>query len=412
MPLDYAALSEQVGELRDALVAAIGRRTDNLQEALAFFHRGRTFRRPSLDFYGPRIETAVVSGESDWRVGRPLEAATGRFPAGPLPAEFVVVATDGSQIEADRHYGLECHLLNFGLVTLRYGAYASGRLEVTSRILFGDDLYITDRDDPADRQKLEGQLLAAQRSVLELAEVVRLAAVAPPELPVLALQDGTLTLWNLLGSQHRRFVSRELLEEGFLPELEKARQLQAGRPLVLASYISQSNAAEVVNLLRLNVCDKQPRIDCKTHCRLAHPDPRRTCDTLDGVLDRDLFAEALDYGERSAVFQVASQNVEQEYGAHATCFFYLNVGTEIARVEIPKWLAHQPDRVRLAHQLVLDQVERGLGYPAALIEAHERAVVRAAERDEFSELIERELLTAHLRLPTSEKHVSKRLRAL
>ncbi|HEX2173498.1 MAG TPA: DNA double-strand break repair nuclease NurA, partial [Dehalococcoidia bacterium] len=135
-------------------------------------------------------------------------------------------------------------------------------------------------------------------------------------------------------------------------------------------------------------------------------------DSVYGVLDRDLFANLLDYGERSAVFQIHSRNIIDEYRDHATCFFYLHVGNEVARVEIPLWLARQPDRVRLVHQLVLDQVERGLGYPAALVEAHERAVVRGADRDEFTHLIERELNDARLRLPSSEKHVSKRLRAL
>ena len=404
MPLDYVALTRQVDGLRDAFLAALSRRTDHLTEALRVYHEPRLVP----DWFGPRISQA----RSEWRVGRPLEPPAETYPAGPLPEDFVVVATDGSQIEADRHYGLECHLINIGLVTLRYGADASGRLEVVSRILFGDDLYLTDPNNPADRQKLEGQLLGTQRSILELREAQGLAAETPPELPALALQDGTLTLWNLLGSQHRRFVSEALLDHEFLPTLDGFRELQRTRRLGLAGYISQSGSAEVVNLLRLLICDKQPAIDCAAHCRLSHPHPDRTCDAVDGVLDRDLFAEILDYGERSAVFQLESPEVKDQYGDHATCFFYLQVGTEVARVEIPGWLARQPDRVRLVHQLVLDQVERGFGYPAALIEAHERAIVRAADRDDFAHLLERELAAAYLRVPHSEKYVSKRLRAL
>ena len=404
MPLDYVALSRQVDGLRDAFAAALSRRTDHLAEAL------RVYRAPDSppDWFSPRIRRA----RSEWRIGRPIEPPAQTFPAGPIPADFVVVATDGSHIEADRHYGLECHLINIGLVTLRYGAYASGRLDVVSRILFGDELYLADPKNPADRQKLEGQLLGTRRSILELQEARDLAAAAPPDLPALALQDGTLTLWNLLGSQHRRFVSDALLDQEFLPALESFRELQRTRPLMVAGYISQSGSAEVVNLLRLRICDKQPEIDCAAHCRLPHPHPDRTCDAVDGVLDRDLFAEILDYGERSAVFQLESPEVREQYGNHATCFFYLHVGAEIARIEIPAWLARRSDRVRLVHQLVLDQVERGFGYPAALIEAHERAIVRAADREEFGQLIERELMAARLRLPNSEKYVSKRLRAL
>ncbi|HEX2171723.1 MAG TPA: hypothetical protein VHL09_04705, partial [Dehalococcoidia bacterium] len=203
MPLDYDNLAAQVGTLRESLIQALGRRTENLGAALQIYG---TPREP-WDWFSERIEQA----SSDWRHARPLEPPATLYSPEPVPAEFIVVATDGSQIEADRHYGIECHLLNFGLITLRYGAYASGRLDVTSQILIDDDLYIANPDKPADRQKLEGQLLAAKRAILELEEVFKLAAASPDGLPVLALQDGTLTLWNLLGSQHRQFVSRALL---------------------------------------------------------------------------------------------------------------------------------------------------------------------------------------------------------
>lgn len=397
----------QVGDLRDALVAAVGRRTANLQVALGVFRRPRP---------GDWFDERVLARSSDWRVGRPLEGPDSRVPAWSTVGEFIVVATDGSQIEADRHLGLECHLLNTGQVVLRYGAYAAGRLDVTSKILFDDDLYLTNPNRQGDQQKLEGQLLAAKRSILEMAEVYKLAEAEAGGIPVLALQDGTLTLWNLLGSQHRDFVSEILLrdpDEGFLTILDRFRELSARRRVAIATYVSQSTSAEVVNLLRLLICDK-PAIQCGTYCgQVRPPDPeQRTCDAVHGVLDRDLFAELLDYGERSAIFEIDVPRLQQEYGDHTTCFFYLNVGSEIARVELPKWLAVRTDDVTLVQQLVLDQVERGLGYPAALIEAHERAVVRAADRDEFTYLIERELQEARLRLPSSEKYVSKRLRAL
>ncbi len=44
-------------------------------------------------------------------------------------------------------------------------------------------------------------------------------------------------------------------------------------------------------------------------------------------------------------------------------------------MEVPEWVARRKDLLDLTHALVLDQCRRGQGYPVALSEAHEQAVV-------------------------------------
>ncbi|GAH84205.1 unnamed protein product, partial [marine sediment metagenome] len=66
--------------------------------------------------------------------------------------------------------------------------------------------------------------------------------------------------------------------------------------------------------------------------------------------------------------------------------------------------------LNLAHALILDQCRRGQGYPVALSEAHEQAVVTGADRETFWQLVESLLVDEHLPSPSSAKSQSKRTR--
>jgi len=102
--------------------------------------------------------------------------------------------------------------------------------------------------------------------------------------------------------------------------------------------------------------------------------------------------------------------VQKYYGEHKISFFYLKAGDEIARVEIPQWVAERDELVDMVHALALDQCRRGLGYPVALMEAHERAVVTAADREAFRLLVERAMAEVGIDVQVSGKSRSKRTR--
>jgi len=82
----------------------------------------------------------------------------------------------------------------------------------------------------------------------------------------------------------------------------------------------------------------------------------------------------------------------------------------MARVEVPLWVAERDELVDLVHALVLDQCRRGHGYPVALMEAHEKAVVTTADREQFWQLVEIALAEDRLTVRSSGKKKSKRLR--
>jgi hypothetical protein len=185
------------------------------------------------------------------------------------------------------------------------------------------------------------------------------------------------------------------------------RELNRRKHLAIASYISFPRSTEVVNLLRLAVCPHLP-VDCDRYC--SGKFEARECDVVAGLLDRDLFTNLLAPGQRSALFSSRSSVVAKYYGDNEVNFFYVRLDGEVARVEVPLWVADDEKLVGLVHSTILDQCHRGLGYPVALSEAHEQAVVNVADRQQFWELVEQVLIADGIFLESSAKSESKRAR--
>src|SRR5205085_755296 len=103
-----------------------------------------------------------------------------------------------------------------------------------------------------------------------------------------------------------------------------------------------------------------------------------------------LFAELLAVGERSALFHPGGMRVKElvESGDDLR-FFYLRSESDLARVDVPAWVTADPAALDRLHAALLHQAGVGIGYPLALAEAHEQAVVRAADRAAFYALVER-----------------------
>ena len=99
----------------------------------------------------------------------------------------------------------------------------------------------------------------------------------------------------------------------------------------------------------------------------------------------------------------------KRYGDHQIVAFYVRGCDEVGRVEMPRWVADQPDWLDLIHTVVLDQCEKGGGYPIILQEAHQRAVVRAQEKEVFYRILARQVRSAGGATPSySGKATSKR----
>jgi hypothetical protein len=81
----------------------------------------------------------------------------------------------------------------------------------------------------------------------------------------------------------------------------------------------------------------------------------------------------------------------------------------VARIEIPEWVAQNSSLLNQSLSLTLAQVYKGFGYPVALAEAHNQAVVRGGDRTRFFALLEQQMIRAGLRnVGTSYKEARKR----
>jgi len=394
--LDLTKVVTQVGNMVARLKAGVEERQKRLQYALDVLHN----QASNLE----DLSRKIAASQTTWLVAGLVDGLDRRYKAPPAPSEFTIIATDGSHIDVDRNKTTRCYLINIGTVTLHYGSSPSATLDSFPHLYSGDeDLVIMSTGAKRHERTIEGALLGIKRSVDECHQLAELAAELSQNCPALALLDGSLILWGL--EAYPEFITEALLNKGFLSHLEAMEKLNNGRELALASYISFPRSTDVVNALRVALCPHDPA-DCDRYCP---PGEKRECDTVAGVRDRELFSNLLGQGERSALF-ISPSKIQKHYGRHQIYFFYLKVDDEVARVEIPRWVAMDKNLLNLAHTLVLDQCQRGQGYPVAISEAHEKAVVTVADREYFWQLVESSLVEERLPNLGSAKSRSKRTR--
>jgi hypothetical protein len=201
-----------------------------------------------------------------------------------------------------------------------------------------------------------------------------------------------------------------------LQALNRLQALAKSRRLVFSGYVSHTAAANLVNSLRLLACPLEEKVACR-HCP-GKETGTRPCDEAGLAYDRDLMLEVLRPWERSAVFRshrsrharTAERWYEEE--GHEIAYFYLRAGDEIARVELPVWVAADAQKLGLLHSLLVAQLKAGAGYPLALQEAHEQAVISTGDRRSFEALIARECELQGIAWLPSAKERSKRARAI
>ncbi|MBI2979925.1 MAG: DNA double-strand break repair nuclease NurA [Chloroflexi bacterium] len=397
MSLDLTRIASQVGGMAARLKALGAEKQRHLEQALA------TANNQAIDL--DELNRKIANSKTTWLVAGLVDGLSRHYPPPPLPTDFTVLATDGSHIDVDRNRPARCYLINIGSVSLHYGANPDAVLKSSPHLYADDtDLVIVPLGIKNREQPVEGTLLGIKRAVDECQRLAELAAVQPPASSNLALLDGSLILWGL--EAYPEFVTEALLDNGFLSHLDRIRNLNKDKRLALASYISFPRATDVINTLRVALCPREI-VDSDRYCPTCET---RECDAVAGVQDKELFASLLSPEERSALFISQSSVVRKRYGEHRVYFFYLRLDDEIARLEIPQWVARDENLLNLTHSLVLDQCRRGQGYPVALSEAHEQAVVTTFDRENFWQLVESSLVEEHLPTPTSAKSFSKRTR--
>jgi hypothetical protein len=398
MGLDLSKIVDQITGMVTRQKSRRDERLRQINQAVDILHS----QSNNLDRLTQKIEAS--KNTTTWLVAQLVEPVDRHYQSQSVPQEFNVFATDGSHIDVDRHQPTHCYLINIGSVVLNYGSHSHAILDSIPHLYASDaELVITSPENRGREQAIEGALLGIKRSVEECKRLLELAMELPKNnSPALGLIDGSLILWNL--EAYPEFVSDIMLEKGFLSYLEEIRNLNKDREIPIASYISYPRSTDVVNTLRLALCPQEIMDgDRCSECRT------RECDFVAGVRDRELFFELLKEGERSALF-ISPSKIQKRYNKHLVYFFYVKLEEEIARIEIPQWVAQDEKRLDLVHTLVLDQCRRGQGYPVALSEAHEKAVITSTDRENFWQMVESSLMGDHLSTLGSAKSQSKKTR--
>jgi len=393
MPLKLGPIQTQIEQLAQAITA--GDRQHLLAEARALLHQADP----------QAVREALLRREPGgrpripWLVANPLHTFDATFPAPPPPADFSVVAADGSSIPPDRHSPVRFYVLNLGWAVLTYGSHPDAILDSQGRLCFTDeDLYIS---LGGDNIPIEGARLGIKMGVEELRALREALPLASA--PAVALRDGSLILWALQNEV-------EAVQTAFLKQFREHLNAfrEAGVPI--ASYISYTGSQDLANALRVWLCPGMPG-HCDT-CPL--PADRQTlCRFLGTLRDRELMEGLLGEGERSDVFASTSAILEKYGNEHRVQFFYLNVGGEIARVEAPRWVMEDAALLERVHGVLMDQCRRSGGYPPyppALQEAHEQAVITTAERQVVEDLVAEALAARGVVYVRSAKDRSKRRR--
>ncbi len=402
MALDLSRTAIQIDDMAASLKA--GRADKHLRLASAHA-AARSFHPQTYTERREHPDTRL-----NWTVPDIHERLDAAYPPPPLPADYCVLGVDGSHIDVSRHIPAHCYLINIGGMALRYGSKPSADVFSAPRLYASeDDLVIRDTLAPYREETISGALLDAKRAIEELRGLLDTLCDLPPDAPTLGLMDGSLIMFGL--HRHPDFVVRYLVDEGFVGIMDEIRQLASERSLAIASYISLPRSAEVINALRLSVCPR-PVADCDRECGTIRTGERPCDKLLHGVLDREIFINSLQVGERSALFGSNAPIVRNHYQRHGVSFFYVRTEEEIGRVEVPDWVAEDEAMLGLVHSLIVEQCRLGPGYPVALKEAHEQAVVTGADRQYFVQLVEAALTDRQMPVYSSEKNISKMRRWL
>src|SRR5690606_18260071 len=133
--------------------------------------------------------------------------------------------------------------------------------------------------------------------------------------------DGSLIFWHLESKD------AELKDQYLSKYLLALHQLYQQKVLI-AGYISLPKNKELVNLLKLQQCNFKVN---------AQEDNKE----LDALVDTHIAFFYLEPYTRSTIFK-NNASICKHYPNHLhPHFFYLNVGSEVARIEIPAWIAKE-----------------------------------------------------------------------
>jgi hypothetical protein len=366
MSIDFQEVRSQVkqlGELAPQRASEIQALRDKALQALGDIATDMQVLRQKVQLiarsYDPNLRCAMPADPNL----RSAESIKAGYPVPDLPRAATLLAADGSQISPDRNLEVQYGLINVGAIQMSLNDGQAPNLFVKSKLMYDQEL------QTSSGLMSEGAL-ALLRDFNERSILAELAEQATP--PVITFTDGPMELWGAGDFEDASPYTHKLSE--YLQVLRRLGRLN----VATAGYVDKPFANLVVRLLEVAMLDQEKLKEIKEYYPLR------------GVTDLFLFRRLLQPGERSAVFEFQSKSAANYRDALALHFFYLNVGRGgLARVEIPAWVAGDPQLLDGLHAVLISQcqVMGNRPYPYLLHRAHETAVVTLDEKDQITQMI-------------------------
>ena len=365
MPINYAHIESNLDRFADLTRKKLDEMRQSYQNATAQIEiaaREQDAVRQAVERVERQAKSLYTAKPSD-------EAMLASFPLPACPEKYTLIAADGSQINPSRHRALQFCLINIGLIHVEHGSGHAPTQNVYTKLLDQDDLYTNEGFLIGEEE------VALHRDLLERQFLLE-ATHLEPSMPTITLTDGPLEVFtgaSRSGERRQRVQKQNAVINEHMQR----------RGVINAGYIDKPGAEMINRMLDLYV-------QTKNDPSQSYDDKKRA---NKGVSDLALFEKRLAPGERSAIFEAVSKNENAE-GRQEVCFFLLNVSNDperawLARVEFPKWVAEDPEKVNLLHAVLYRdaQVLDKTPYPYVLHRAHELAVVVIAEHDEVEEML-------------------------
>jgi hypothetical protein len=384
MSLDLPQLLPQVNQMGQSLLQRLSEAKEVLPHILSEL---KMISREDPDTLKAKIKRAGENWPGAIPTNEPVHQS---FPPPPLPSEFEVIASDGSQIQPDRHSLTRYYLINIGSIRIQYGSGNVPETHHDSKIYYEDEHFYDEKGI-----EINPAIINGLRDLSEMEALAKIATASNGKSSVSVLDNGLL-LWLAAqsGQQPNRRIDQIL--KGYLQALSKLQKCNTA----LAGFIDRPRHSNVITLLHLNSFNLEDITD----------DALRLNPYL-GITDLTLFDRILEPGHRSALFiQNSKLNHDFKNHDHEVHFFYLCTGerNQIVRVEVPSWVATSTEQLSLIHSVLLEQCKLTGGYPYALVRAHELAVVTNADRQTLNNMIHNTLLEHGLMLQHSLKSETKR----
>lgn len=405
MPLEFSRLINQV----ETMGSYLSHRSRSTAEQVLLAERWLSEACDLEPIYA-RIDRVRQSNISGYRGAAPLAAPNGEIICGvgaaqPEPAPLILIAADGSQVYPDTHGAAFYYLTNIGLFRYEVGTNAAPQQATLPDLVYAESLL-----EDKDGRSITNQTVNARRTLLEVQSLARegwdlsqQAFAASSWTPAVLLHDGNLL--KVFGANEVADAAR--IERDYLHALTQLRDSNA----LLAGYVARPRGSSLISLLHL----------------LHLPDDGineatlKTNGELEGVTDEQLFRRWLRPGERSALLTLNSPQ-NREYKVQGgddleIAFFYVNVAmetdphAEIARVDVPLWVARRPEWVDMLHGALLAQcaIQGRKRYPYALTRADELAYVNGQDRTQLDTLIRTAMFRHQLEPEQSSKLQTKGL---